>query len=248
MYEKEYYPMITASLNSLRRVVRLTVTFAVVIGTLTCVAQAQTPSALFQNATLTGSGSTITATRVPVALSTTLIIYVDITMQFNADSNGNLTMAAGYPQIVASPTLLSGGFKAGNYVAPGNLFNGKGFVTVGGPGVTDGGTTTWSLNAATGADANLYPVSATWWVGPIANNPYAARLNKAGITSTAYAYGVAYGNSCVPGAWSSCSNGILIGATQSGNVISLVSFTTYTGGPNTDSSAPVGVLSFTLVP
>src|ERR1017187_11030529 len=138
MYEKEYYPMITASLNSLRRVVRLTVTFAVVIGALTCVSQAQTPSALFQNATLTGSGSTITATRVPVALSTTLIIYVDITMQFNADSNGNLTMAAGYPQIVASPTLLSGGFKAGNYVAPGNLFNGKGFVTVGGPGVTDG--------------------------------------------------------------------------------------------------------------
>jgi hypothetical protein len=203
---------------------------------------------LFQNATLTGSGSTITATRVPVALSTTLIIYVDMTMLFNADSNGNLTMAAGYPQIVPSPTLLSGGFKAGNYVAASTLFNGKGLVTVGGPGVTDGGSTSWSLNAATGADSGLYPVSATWWVGPIANNPYAARLSAAGITSTAYAYGVAYCNpsNCPQNQWGEYgigyAGGTLIGATQSGNVISLVSFTSNA----TDHSAPVAVLSFTL--
>jgi hypothetical protein len=236
-------------LNPWCRVTRLTTTFAIVVFALACVvafAQSQTPSAMFQNSTLTGSGNTMTATRVPVRISSSLTIYVDITTQFNVDSNGNLTISAGYPQIVPSATLLTGNFKAGTYVAPSTLFNGKGLVTVGGPGVTDGGTTTWSLNAATGADANLYPVSATWWAGPIANNPYAARLNKAGITSTAYAYGIAYSNRCDAHAWCNYSNGTLIGATQSGNVISLVSFTLWTGATDVDSGAPVGQLSFTL--
>lgn len=239
--------MILRGLNSGRRTARVALTLTVFSAVaFVARAQGQIPSAMFQNSTLTGSGNTMTATRVPVRISSSLTIYVDITTQFNVDLNGNLTMSAGYPQIVPSATLLTGNFKAGTYVAPSTLFNGKGLVTVGGPGVTDGGTTTWSLNAATGADASLYPVSATWWVGPIANNPYAARLNKAGITSTAYAYGVAYGNSYQPWAWSNASNGTLIGATQSGNVISLVSFTYYTGGANVDSSAPVGQISFTL--
>ena len=240
--------MILRGLNSGRRTARFALTLTVFSAVaFVARAQGQIPSAMFQNSTLTGSGNTMTATRVPVRISSSLTIYVDITTQFNVDLNGNLTLSAGYPQIVPSATLLTGNFKAGTYVAPSTLFNGKGLVTVGGPGVTDGGTTTWSLNAATGADASLYPVSATWWVGPIANNPYAARLNKAGITSTAYAYGIAYSANCLNNApgWCSYSPGILIGATQSGNVISLVSFTLYTG-ITTDYSAPVGQLSFTL--
>jgi hypothetical protein len=240
--------MILRGLNSGRRTARVALTLTVFSAVaFVARAQGQIPSAMFQNSTLTGSGNTMTATRVPVRISSSLTIYVDITTQFNVDLNGNLTLSAGYPQIVPSATLLTGNFKAGTYVAPSTLFNGKGLVTVGGPGVTDGGTTTWSLNAATGADAGLYPVSATWWVGPIANNPYAARLNKAGITSTAYAYGVAHSANCFDNtaSWCSYSNGILIGATQSGNVISLVSFTFYNGN-TVDSSAPVGQLSFTL--
>ena len=240
--------MILRGLNSGRRTARFALTLTVFSAVaFVARAQGQIPSAMFQNSTLTGSGNTMTATRVPVRISSSLTIYVDITTQFNVDLNGNLTLSAGYPQIVPSATLLTGNFKAGTYVAPSTLFNGKGLVTVGGPGVTDGGTTTWSLNAATGADASLYPVSATWWVGPIANNPYAARLNKAGITSTAYAYGIAYSANCLNNApgWCSYSPGILIGATQSGNVISLVSFSLYTG-ITADYSAPVGQLSFTL--
>ena len=240
--------MILRGLNSARRTARGALTLTVFSAVaFVARAQGQIPSAMFQNSTLTGSGNTMTATRVPVRISSSLTIYVDITTQFNVDLNGNLTLSAGYPQIVPSATLLTGNFKAGTYVAPSTLFNGKGLVTVGGPGVTDGGTTTWSLNAATGADASLYPVSATWWVGPIANNPYAARLNKAGITSTAYAYGIAYSANCLNNApgWCSYSPGILIGATQSGNVISLVSFSLYTG-ITADYSAPVGQLSFTL--
>jgi len=229
--------MITKSLSSWRRAAIATAALA-----FACVVHAQTPpAALFQNATLTSSGSTITATRVPVMISSTLIIYVDMTMQFNADANGNLTMAPGFPQIVPSPTLLAGNFKAGNYVAPSTMFNGKGFVTVSGPGVTDGGATTWSLYAGSGADPSLYPTVATWYVGPIANNPYAARVKAAGITSTAYTYGVAYPGSCYVNAWRNSS--ILIGVAQNGNVISMASFT---GSGGNDNSTPMGLVSFTL--
>lgn len=231
--------MTRRSLNQWRRVVRLAACLAIVAIALTCVAQAQTPpSALFQNATLSGSGSTITATRVPVAISATLTIYVDIAMQFVADSNGNLTLAAGYPQIVPSPTLLTGSGKAGNYVGPGNLFNGKGYVTVSGPGVGDGGTATWSLSAAPGADAGTTPTSATWYVGPIANSPLAPRLSKAGITSTAWSYGVAG-----PGQryW---THGDLIGVSQTGNAVTIANFTL---GSQTDFNAPQDQITFTLV-
>src|ERR1035438_8970139 len=126
--------MMMKSPNSWCRATRLTTTFAIVVFASACVvalAQSQTPSAMFQNSTLTGSGNTINATRVPVVISSTLTIYVDMTMQFNVDSNGNLTMAAGYPRIVPSATLLTGNFKAGTYVAPSTKFNGKGLVKIG---------------------------------------------------------------------------------------------------------------------
>lgn len=232
--------MTRRSLNQWRRVVRLAACLAIVAIALTCVAQAQTPpSALFQNATLTGSGSTITATRVPVAISATLTIYVDIAMQFVADANGNLTMAAGYPQIVPSPTLLTGSGKAGNYVGPGNLFNGKGNVIVSGPGVGDGGTTTWSLGAAIGADGSTL-TSATWYVGLIANSPMAARLKAANITSTAWSYGVS-GASVANYRW--CA-GSLIGVSQTGNAVTIANFTDRSCN---DQSAPQDQVTFTLV-
>jgi hypothetical protein len=209
------------------------------------VAHAQTPAPLFQNATLTGSGNTITATRVPVVVSPTLTIYVDLTLQFNSDSNGNLTLASGFPQIVQSPALLTSNFVAGTYLGPITLFNGKGLIAVAGPGVTDAGATNWTLSATTGTDSSLYPVTANWYVGPIANNPYAARIQKAGITSTLYSYGIAECATNCPGNWGFNSNsGILIGVAQIGNTISIVSFT----NQNTDSSTPLAQLSFTLQP
>lgn len=196
----------------------------------------QGPAAEFQYATLTGSGNTITASQVPVVISSGLTVYENVTMQFNVDSNGNLTLASGYPQIAPAPTLLTSGFIAGNYVGPSTVANGKALVTVSGPGVTDGGATEWSISAASGADPTTSPSSATWYVGPISNNPMAARLQSAGITSTAYSYGFAT-------AWYGECNSCLIGVSQTGNTITIVTFTN-----NIDRSTPVAQITYTLRP
>lgn len=231
------------TLNPWCRAARLTTTFAIVVfASAFALAQSQTPSAMFQNSTMTGSGNTINATRVPVVISSTLTIYVDMTMQFNADSNGNLTMVAGYPRIVPSATLLTGNFKAGTYVAPSTKFNGKGYITVSGPGVSDGGATAWSFMTSSGADASTSPVSGNWYVGPIANNPAADRLKKAGITSTALSYGVGSGtNAFGDVVW---ATGALIGVSQTGNAITITSFTDFFG----DHAGPTAQITYTLVP
>jgi hypothetical protein len=231
--------MTTTNLNSWRAAA-----IAIFVGAIVNVAQAQTsPAPLFQNASLTGTGNTITATRVPVVISATITIYVDITLQFNSDSNGNLTLASGFPQIAASASTLTGNFTAGIYVGPATLFNGKGLISVTGPSVSDSGATLWSLAAAAGTDPSLYFTSANWWVGPIANNPYSTRIQKANITSTAYAYGIETSTASAPDPWYSGTNGNLIGVTQTGNVISIATFSTNGGG---DQSTPYAIVSFTL--
>jgi hypothetical protein len=156
-------------------------------------------------------------------------------------------MVAGYPQIVPSATLLTGNFKAGTYVAPSTMFNGKGFITVSGPGVSDGGATAWSFTTSSGADGSTTPNSATWYVGPIANNPLADRLKRAGVTSTAWSYGVGsggapYGSSGY-GYWSA---GSLIGVSQTGNAITIASFTGSNG--MVDYAYPRDQVTYTLVP
>jgi hypothetical protein len=220
------------------------------------VARAQTPQAFFERSTVTGSGNTISATNVPVVISG-VTVYVNVTMQFNVDHNGNLTLSSGYPQVVAAPNLLSASFMAGTYVGPGSILGGKAIVTVGGPGVSNGGATTWSLAAASGADTCTYPSSATWYVGPIASSPVAARLTAAGITSTAWSYGVASGpspnyvNCTNPGSYFTTSNwlpGTLIGVSQSGSAITIASFTTEPGYTPKDNSGPVDQITYTLKP
>ena len=229
------------TLNPWGRAARLTTTFVIAAFASACVAhaQGQTPSAMFQNSTLTGSGNTINATRVPVVISSTLTIYVDVTVKFDVDSNGTLTVSAGQPQILPSAALLTGNFKAGTYVGPSTMFNGKGFITVSGPGVSDGGATVWSFSAASGADLNTNPSSGTWYVGPIANSPLAERLKKAGITSTASSYGVG-----VFVVERSLSANALFGVSQTGNAITFSNFTS----PNTDNATAQAQVTFTLVP
>lgn len=249
-------------LNSWGRVTGLA-TFVMVF---TCggvvVAHAQTqnpPYSLFQYSTLTGSGNTITATRVPVVIAAGKTIYKDITLQFDVDSDGNLTLSSGYPQVVDAPTLLVSSFKAGSYVGPGSILNGKATIIASGPSALDGGASSWSLASAAGADKCTYPNSATWYVGPITSNPVAARLTKAGITSTAWSYGVAsgptYNDGCTTTTFFGRYNwgpGILIGVSQSGNAITIASFTdtTISTGvtPGVDKSAPVDQITYTLAP
>lgn len=202
-------------------------------------AQAQQPPyALFQRSTLTGSGNTVTATQVPVVTAGGAITYVNVTMQFSVDFDGTLTVSQGFPQVSPAPNLISGNFRAGRYVGPGNVLNGKAAIIVSGPGVTDGGATQWSLSAAPGADPSTFPASATWYAGPLENNPYGSRVTKAGITSTAYSYGVLgsgnYGN------W--WRGGYLLGFSQTGNSLTIVSF-----GAGTENSTPGDQITYTWV-
>jgi hypothetical protein len=238
------------SLNSGCRTAWLALT-VLVFSAVASIARAQAPQAFFERSTVTGSGNTITATNVPVVISG-ITVYINVTMQFNVDNNGSLTLSSGYPQVVAAPNLLSSTFRAGAYVGPSgtNPTSGNAVVTVSGPGVTDGGATEWSLNLTTDVSSGdpcsrPNPRGATWYVGPIVNNPMAARLTKAGITSTAWSYGVASASSCLT--CSNWSSGALIGASQTGNAITIASFTS-TCTPTGDKSAPIDQITYTLKP
>ncbi len=110
-----------------------------------------TPYSLFQYSTLTGSTNTITATWVPVVTSTGATIYKNVTLLFDVDSSGNLTIAPGYPQVLAAPSPIIGNFKAGKYVGPSTIGSGNMIINVSGPGVTTGGATEWSLDRSLGS-------------------------------------------------------------------------------------------------
>jgi hypothetical protein len=233
--------------------------FAVVVVALTWVAGAYaqskgTPYALFQYATLVGSGNTLTASRIPVVVATGNTIFKNITIQFEVDPDGNLTVSPDNPQISDAPPLQVSSFKAGSYIGPGSILGGKTPAFVDGPGATEGGATSWSFSTGSGADTCTYPNSATWYVGPIENTPVAARLKAAGITSTAWSYGVANGpgrnDRCTTGAFMNNAQwepGTLVGVSQSGNAITIASFT---DSPNVrrDYSAPVAQITYRLVP
>jgi hypothetical protein len=228
---------------SWRRAARLATIVIVLTAAWVVVAHAQTPQppfALFQQSTLTGSGNTITATQVPVVISSGITVYVNATLQFNVDSNGNLTLSAGFPQVFPAPALLTSSFKAGRYVGPGTTAFANFIVTVAGPGVLDGGATAWSLAAPTGASTFTSPSSATWYVGPIASNPLAARLKSAGITSTAWSYGVGSGYPSTPN-W---ATNTLIGVSQIGNTLTIASFT----NNSADKAIPVEQITYPRAP
>lgn len=210
-----------------------------------------TPYALFQYATIVGSGNTLTASRIPVVIAAGNTIFKNITIQFDVDPDGNLTLSPDNPQISDAPPLQVSSFKAGSYIGPGSILGGKTPAFVDGPGATDGGATSWSFSTGSGADTCTYPNSATWYVGPMVNTPVAARLKAAGITSTAWSYGVANG----PSSSTFCTNrsyfdsyrwmpGTLVGVSQSGNAVTIASFTSN----GTDYNAPVAQITYRLVP
>lgn len=206
----------------------------------TFVARAQNPQppyALFEYSSLTGAGNTITATRVPVIISPSQTIYWDLTLQFNVDSMGNLTLAP--LNAMRSPMLITDNFMAGKYSGPSVILGGKAIVNVSGPGVASGGATVWSLASASGADVCTYPSTATWYVGPLSSSPLAARLNSAKITSTVWSYGV--GGSQCGSVWAANT---LIGVSQVANTITIVSFTRN----GVDSNVPFDQVTYTLGP
>jgi hypothetical protein len=204
---------------------------------------AQTPPyAEFQYSTLSGSGNTITATRLPV-VTTTGIKYMNVVLQFDVAADGTLTLTPGYPQILPSPAQIISNFLAGNYVGPGGTAYP---MTVFGPGVTSGGATEWSL--ASTASCSI-PATAVWYVfgGPMTKNPLYQRLKSAGISAQTYAAYGAWGTTgdqtCNPGAtW---QTGTLIALSQTGGGgLAILSFTRN----EVDQSQPVDQITYTKNP
>jgi hypothetical protein len=198
----------------------------------------------FQYATITGTTNTINATMVPIVTSTGTV-YKNLTLAVTVAANGTVTVVPGSPTIVAAPSQVASSFKAGNYVGPSTVNDGKNLITVSGPGTVIGGATLWSLTAAAGADSCTYPASATWYVGSptSTSNPMYARLQAAKITSTAYSYGTGgeSDSSCnVSGNW---GGGTLIGVSQTGNQLIISSFST---SGIFDKASPVDSVTYTL--
>ena len=223
-----------------------------------CMAQVEEAPAgpRLHNSTIFGFEDMIRAIRVPLRTIDGKTLYRDITLKFNMDTDGTLTIAEGYPAVVPSPTPMVSTFQPGKYIGPRNVANGKATIRVDGPGITTGGGSTWSLVSVDDADRCTYPGSATWYVGPLEGGPQAARLRVAGITSTAWSYGVSGVEPPVScsGSSSTWQNGSLIGVNQSGNTITIVSFTdrarsrTVEGQRIYDYPAPVDQITYILVP
>jgi hypothetical protein len=217
--------VLSSRICSWRRAARLA-TFPIILGAVWAVgAQAQTPPyALFQYSTISGSSNTITATQLPVVNASGVTTYQNVTLLFDVDSLGNLTLAPGYPTVLTPPRPLVSGFKAGTYVGPPTVLGGKATIIVSGPSVGPSGGTAWTLVAAAGADPCTFPSAAVWYdVASLANNLLATRLKNAGITSTFSSYGTG-GSQCNTDGndWLQSS---LLGFSQVGNTLTISSYT-----------------------
>jgi hypothetical protein len=145
-------------------------------------------------------------------------------------------------QQVKSPTPINDGFVPGTYLGPDGS---QEFITVSGPGVTEGGATEWSIAPGPNYYGCLFPYNATWYdVGlVIKNSPIYARLQKAGIKSTQYfQFGVGSSQCGNDGNWN--TNSLLGFYEVGGNSLVVASFTTN----DTDKSMPVETRTYKLQP
>jgi hypothetical protein len=203
------------------------------------------PYALFQDSTITSSGNTINASCVPTVVGTK-VYYWNVAVQFEVSATGTLSLA-GAPTVIQCPLVNSGNFKAGQYMAPPAVIS-DAIINVSGPAVGPGGTTKWSLAAAPGANGCTYPPTATWYVGPIASSPYLTRIQAAKVPpdiQSAWYFGIGGENGC----GSDWDNNSLLGLSQIGNTITIVSFTPNDGGayqPPRDQPEPVDTITYSL--
>ncbi|HKD68563.1 MAG TPA: hypothetical protein VKB84_17095 [Candidatus Binataceae bacterium] len=200
---------------------------------------ATTPAAFFNFSSVIGLNKEITATQVPVQTSTGTIIYKDVTIQINVDAAGNLTYATAAPIATLSPTLTASNIRAGIYTDAESATFGS---QITGPAIIPGGggEAQWSISAAAGLNC-VPPQPATFYTGPLADSPLAARVKKALITATQYSFGVVDGASCGDANWR--ANG-LIGVTAVGNQVMVSSFTNPSG---VDTTAPVETIIYNFL-
>ena len=176
-----------------------------------------------QDATVTANATTVSGQYLPVVSSTGTASYFNFTTTIAVDASGNPSATTVFSP---SPKLLFDGLQVGKYMDDG--YN----ATLSGPGIGPSGTTEWSWSG----DYNLG--SAAFYVGPIAKNPLAARIKKAGITYTGYTYGISGGGG------TNWASNCLVGIAQTGNALTLVSFSN--SGCTQDYPMPQAQMSWQL--
>jgi len=206
--------------------------------------EATTPAAAVaepQYSSLSSTNNVIQGTRVPVFYNGNTY-YVDLTLTLEPEvtisTKGVATVTATATVVATpSPNPIVNNFKAGTYVSPSNINGGTTYIVVSGPSPLAGGGSGWTITTNSKSTPQTYPSSATWYVESNASNPLAARIKAAGITSTAYSYGVG-------DAGSNWDNNSLLGFLQVGNSLEIVNFTSY----GNDNNTPQDTITYTLVP
>ena len=196
--------------------------------------QAQ-PRAFLQLGAPSGVENRMSITRVPVSDKNGTIKYYDVSLVFNVDSAGRLTLNTGATKVTASPNVAVGAFKPG-------IYQGGRFVcdeyTVGAPGIVGGGRVAGSI-ADKNCGLGYLSFSASWVTGPIAGHPNEAALRAAGITYQGYSWGIVgdVGDDWPEIGW---DPGDLIGVVQSGQQLVIHNF----GDDKEEDSS----IAFTLCP
>jgi len=198
------------------------------------------PYALFQYSGVVAAGNTISLSRVPVVVGPGMTLYKDLVLQFDVDNSGNFVFSSGFPQLADAPSLLSSSIVTGKYVGPANVNQGQNAITISGPAVLSGGVLAYTFTISSGAGNSTYPSQGTFYIGKADQVPIADRLKTAGITSTAWNWGLATGNNNYNTCW--INSNMIIGVSQVGNTLTIASFTQ----SGTDKSLPTDQIIYTL--
>lgn len=183
------------------------------------------PAMFLDQASISGVGNKLKATRVPVRDAANKVRYYDIEMNFQINSLGAPVLAPSNPIISLSPNLIVGKFIAGKYKdGAGNVY------TVTGPGAAPGGRATWNiqLSKQCSSGCGFDELSGSWTTGAIAGHPIQPILTEQGITTSTYSWGIVTEDSVFQS--QNCS-GDAIGFIQSGNQIAMNGYCAHTAIP-----------------
>jgi hypothetical protein len=208
------------------------------LGTGASLAQTSTPYLNLSNVTATGSN--IFITRLPIRLPTGSYILKDVTIHIDADANGVLKINPATPVQATSPGLISNTFRTGNYLWTSNTD--YGFKLTGPIAVPGRSVSKWIADVLPGK-ARYYGVPLVFYVGSLSSHPNYTRLSAAGITGSEYSYGIVgadyYYAVAGEAYW---GTGAIVGYSQSGNLITIASFTRY--NPRRDENLPIAYFTF----
>lgn len=152
-------------------------------------AEAATPALLFEDSSVIGIGDTITALRLPVRTANGTFIFKDVTIVLEADSEGNLRWATARPIATLSPPLQTSNVRAGIYASATD--KSAGLRITGPSAIGHGGVAEWAITVAPGKTAGRSPPNpAFFYTGPLSGSPLAARVQRVGLASSQYSFGV----------------------------------------------------------